>query len=272
MPELPEVETVARRLDAHATGCTIRGVHVLDEKQDAVALSTLLGHRIAQVRRVGKQCVLELLGPRRRKVHRYLVVHLRMTGHLYWAPELPTSLRHLRVRLDLDRGVLLYEDLRRFGRLTVHEDLAAVEPVGLDPTGDAFTPAALTQLLAQSRQPIKPWLLRQDRLVGLGNIYASEILFAARILPDRAAGSLNAEERRRLHRATRRVLQRAIEAAGTTYYALEAGRRVRGTFREQLAVYGQEGDACGRCGAPVQRSVQAQRSTYFCGGCQGCKE
>jgi len=268
MPELPEVETVARRLAAHATGRRILAVHVLDEKQDGVALARLVGNRIATVRRMGKQCVLELRRPRRRHVERYLAVHLRMTGHLYWADALPDDVRHLRVRLDLDRGMVLFEDLRRFGRLTVHEDLASLEPVGLDPTTADFTTAALHRLLADSRQPIKPWLLRQDRLVGLGNIYASEILFAARILPDRAAGSLDAGERRRLHRATRQILRRAIDAAGTTYYALEAGRRVRGTFREQLAVYGQDGDACRRCGEPVRRSVQAQRSTYYCAGCQ----
>jgi len=269
MPELPEVETMARRLGPHITGRRIVDVQVLDEKQDA-NLTQLTGHRIAGVRRVGKQCLLELLRPRRRVVDRYLAVHLRMTGYLYWAPELPAQTRHLRVRMDLDQsGLLLYEDQRRFGRLRLLDDLGSVEPAGTDPTTSAFTVDVLRQLLAQSRQPIKPWLLRQDRLVGLGNIYASEILFAARILPDRAAGSLDSHERSRLHRATRQVLQQAIDAAGTTFYAIEAGRRVRGRFAEQLAVYGQEGTDCPRCGQPVLRSVQAQRSTYYCGECQG---
>ncbi len=269
MPELPEVETMARRLDHHITGRRILAVQVLDEKQDA-DLTQLVGHRVAGVRRVGKQCVLELLRPRRRKVDRYLAVHLRMTGTLYWARALPVQSRHLRVRMDLDGGgLLLYEDQRRFGRLRLLEDLGPIEPAGTDPTTAAFTLGALRHLLAGSRQPIKPWLLRQDRLVGLGNIYASEILFAARIGPDRAAGSLDARESRRLHRATRQVLQRAIDAAGTTFYAIEAGRRVRGRFGEQLAVYGQEGAGCPRCGEPVQRSVQAQRSTYYCARCQG---
>ncbi len=268
MPELPEVETVARRLAQSATGLRFVGVEVYDDKQDRRALATLPGHRIAHVRRLGKQCVLELLRPRRRIVDRFLVVHLRMTGHLYWAGATPDEVRHLRVRMDLDRGVLLYEDLRRFGRLSLLDDLTAITPTGMDPTTDDFTVAALGRLLHASRQPIKPWLLRQDRLVGLGNIYASEILFAARVLPQRAAGSLLPGEIRRLHSATRGILRRAIEAAGTTYYAIEAGRRVRGSFREQLAVYGQDGDVCPRCGAAVQRSVQAQRSTYYCAECQ----
>ncbi len=287
MPELPEVETMARRLATHTTGSRILSVQVLDEKQDA-NLTQLVGHRIAGVRRVGKQCVLDLLRPRRRTVDRYLAVHLRMTGLLLWAPTLPDPLPHLRVRMDLDRGrgrgrgrgrergrgrgrgLLLYQDLRRFGRLRLLEqkDLALIEPAGIDPTTDGFTIAALRQLLTPSRQPIKPWLLRQDRLVGLGNIYASEILFAARIGPDRAAQSLDTSEIKRLHQATRQVLARAIEAAGTTFYAIEAGRHVRGTFREQLAVYGQQDTPCPRCGEAVQRTVQAQRSTYYCGNCQ----
>jgi formamidopyrimidine-DNA glycosylase len=269
MPELPEVETMARRLATHTTGRRILEVQVLDEKQDA-GLTQLRDHRIAGVRRVGKQCVFELLGPRRRKVNRYLVVHLRMTGLLYWARRLPEPLPHLRVRMDLDRGMLLYQDLRRFGRLRLvePEDLSLIQPVGIDPTSDGFTTRVLGQLLTDSRQPIKPWLLRQDRLVGLGNIYASEILFAARIGPDRAARTLTPHEIGRLHQATVQVLRRAIDAAGTTFYAIEAGRRVRGTFREQLAVYGQQGTPCPRCGEPVRRSVQAQRSTYYCGGCQ----
>jgi formamidopyrimidine-DNA glycosylase len=268
MPELPEVETVARRLAAEAGGRRIADVVVLDDKQDAAALARLPGHRIGDVQRLGKQCVLHLVRPRRRQADRYLAVHLRMTGQLYWAAHLPADLRHLRVRLDLDRGHILFADLRRFGRLRVVEDLAALAPAGLDPTTDAFTVTALGRLLAGSRQPLKPWLLRQDRLVGLGNIYASEILFAAGLRPDRPAGSLDAAERRRLHRATRRVLQGAIDAAGTTFYAIEAGRRLHGTFREQLAVYGQEGATCPRCGGPVRRIVQAQRSTYFCATCQ----
>ena len=138
----------------------------------------------------------------------------------------------------------------------------------MDPTTGDFTPSVLANLLRGSRQPLKPWLLRQDRLVGLGNIYASEILFAARIHPERTAGSLSTAEVRRLHGATRRILQKALQACGTTFYDIEAGRTLSGTFKEQLAVYGQSPAPCPRCGQPIKRATQVGRSTYWCEGCQ----
>jgi len=268
MPELPEVETVARRLASAARGRRILDVEIRDPKLDAQGLRTLQNHRIHDVSRLGKQCLLHLKPPRARTVKRWLAVHLRMTGQLYWLASPPTELRHLRARLGLDRGHLVFVDLRRFGTMRVLEDLQDAAPSGLDPTQDAFTPGALAALLQSSRQPLKPWLLRQDRIVGLGNIYASEILFRARLSPQRPAGSLDRPEVRRLHRATREVLERAIRAAGTTFYAIEAGRRLSGTFKEQLRVYGREEEPCLRCGTPVRRTVQAQRSTYHCPQCQ----
>lgn len=268
MPELPEVETVARRLAPAITGRRILEVEIRDPKLDSPALRRLPGHRVHDVSRLGKQCLIHLKPPRARTVTRWLAVHLRMTGRLYFTAEPPSELRHLRARLTLDRGHLVFEDFRRFGTLRVIDDLRDASPGGLDPTQDAFTPGALTALLRGSRQPLKPWLLRQDRLVGLGNIYASEILFQARIAPHRPAGSLTGAQIRRLHRATRQVLDRAIRAAGTTFYAVEAGRQLSGTFQEQLGVYGRQDEPCLRCGAAVRRTVQAQRSTYHCPRCQ----
>lgn len=268
MPELPEVETVARRLAVHAAGRRIRAVDLPDPKLRSPGWQELPGHRIHDVTRLGKQVVVHLLRPRCRRVDRWLVVHLRMTGIFFWAPALDPDTAYLRGWLTLDRGVIHYADVRRFGRWNLTADLAPFAPAALDPMGPEFTVAALADALAGSRQPLKPWLLRQDRLVGLGNIYASEICHRARLHPTRPAGGLARGEIRRLHRATRAVLEQAIAASGTIFYAIEAGRRLSGTFKEELAVYGRQDEPCRHCGAPVKRLVQAQRSTYFCPKCQ----
>jgi formamidopyrimidine-DNA glycosylase len=271
MPELPEVETLARRLAAHAGGRRIRAVDIPDPKLRTPGWRALPGHRVHDVTRLGKQLVVHLERPRKRTVDRWLVVHLRMTGTLYWAPRLDPEAPHLRAWLTLDRGTLHYTDLRRFGRFHLTDDLAPFAPPApaVDPLDPAFTAATLARLLQGSTQPLKPWLLRQDRLVGLGNIYASEICHRARLHPARPAGSLTRAEVRRLHRATVRVLEQALAASGTIFYAVEAGRRLSGTFREQLAVYGRGDEPCPRCGAAVHRLVQAQRSTFYCPACQG---
>ena len=123
-------------------------------------------------------------------------------------------------------------------------------------------------MIGNTHQNIKAWLLRQDRLVGLGNIYASEILFVAGISPLRQASSLNAAEHRSLLRATRRVLRRAIKNCGTTFSDFQDAQGLTGSYQHYLTVYGRDGEPCPRCRAPVVRLVQQQRSTYHCAQCQ----
>jgi formamidopyrimidine-DNA glycosylase len=162
----------------------------------------------------------------------------------------------------------LFHDMRRLGTLVLHDDLAAAGSWVIDPVATAFSSALLGQLVHRCRQEIKPWLLRQDRLVGIGNIYASEILFDARVDPRRRAGSLTASELRRLHAATKRILSRAIRYSGTTFSNFQNVRGLSGGYQRYLAVYGKEGEACPRCGRQIQRLVQQQRSTFFCPHCQ----
>ncbi len=269
MPELPEVETVARQLEPLLRGRTLRRIEVLDPLLSVPNRNLPRGRVVRKVTREGKQVaiLLRACGPRR-VVHR-LLCHLRMTGRLVWLArnEPPRDTRHLRARLVFDRGVLLFIDPRRFGTLRVVRGPCDAGP-GLDPTARAFTPHALARLLAGSRQELKPWLLRQDRLAGLGNIYASEILFAARIDPRRPAGSLRSQDVRRLWRSARRVLAHAIACRGTTFSDFgDAGGRPGG-FQRRLAVYGREHRACRGCGRPVRRIVQQGRSTFFCAFCQ----
>jgi formamidopyrimidine-DNA glycosylase len=192
-----------------------------------------------------------------------------MTGLLLWSPSghgLPY--RHLRARLLFTRGSLLFIDARRFGVMRLLTELDGVFAPGLDPLSPEFTSSRLAQLLSTGKQELKPWLLRQDRLVGLGNIYASEVLFAARLHPQRLTTSLAPAEIKRLHNNTRRLLQRAIKYCGTTFANFQDGHGHRGRFLRFLKVYGREHAKCLRCGQPIRRIVQQGRSTFFCPECQ----
>lgn len=270
MPELPEVETIARQLDAALAGVRLRTVDIRDPKLRLAGASRLGGCRIAGVRRCGKLVVLELIPPRRRQVALWLCVHLRMTGRLLWygGRGEPPDLRRARAVLTLDRGTLVFRDTRRFGTLALYDNLAEVLPAGVEPLSAELDRARLTELLAKSPTPLKPWLLRQDRLVGIGNIYASEICFAARLDPRRPAGGLSRAERGRLLRAIRRVLRAAILHCGTTFSDFQDSRGRTGGYVRYLKVYGRAGRPCRACGTPVEQFVQRQRSTFRCPSCQ----
>lgn len=265
MPELPEVETIARQLGPLVAGRRILRCEILDPKLAAVAPGLLTGALFSGVRRSGKQLAFSL---EQRQERFQLYVHLRMTGRLVWRESCTDApLRHLRATLQLDRGCLLFYDPRRFGTLTL---AASGEPecAGIDPLAPGFTVKTLRQLLADSNQPLKLWLLRQDRLAGLGNIYASEIMFEAGLHPERRGSSLKPEEAQRLYKSTRAVLRRAIRHCGTTFSDFQDARGLVGRYQNYLRVYGRAGQPCGACGTPVERIVQGQRATFFCPRCQ----
>ncbi len=266
MPELPEVETVARQLGPMLIGRTVRRVQIIDAKLAGLDQAALRGRTIVDVRRVDKRVVLELAARGNGAAPVWLAVHLRMTGRLLWNTTGRTGrIAHLRARIRCDEGQLLFVDARRFGTMTVYEE--RVEETGLDPLSAVFSTRALEQFVERSRQPIKTWLLRQDRLAGLGNIYASEALYAARVSPLRAAGSLTAEELARLRRAIRSILRRAIQHCGTTFSDFQGATGEVGGFQRFLRVYEREGEPCAHCGAAIARIVQSGRSTYYCPRC-----
>ena len=175
---------------------------------------------------------------------------------------------HLRARFDLDRGALLFVDTRRFGTFDWYRARGDSAPAGIDPLSPELTPPRLEGLLRGSTQNLKAWLLRQDRLVGLGNIYASEILHDARVSPLRDTRSLIDDEIGRLYRSTRKILRRAIRNCGTTFSDFQDARGVEGSYQQYLAVYDRAGLGCPRCRTPIDRVVQQQRSTFHCPGCQ----
>ena len=288
MPELPEVETVARGLRASLVGRTIVGVEVrwtrsLIPPEPTVFARRLSGQAVTGVGRRGKWLVIGLSGGDT------LLVHLRMTGQLvldagggcgkppYNGGECPGD-RHVRVLFLLDDGrCLRFVDVRKFGRLRLVDDLAGVlDELGLgpEPLGDDFTAARLREMLARRRGRIKPLLLNQRFLAGLGNIYTDEALWRACIHPLRRADALSPAEVQSLHRAIRSVLRSAIASGGTTlpdaaYQQLD-GRP--GEFAGRLAVYGRVGQPCPRCGATIERIRVGQRGTHFCPRCQSLPE
>ncbi len=272
MPELPEVETVARQLAPLVAGRRVTRLAIHDRTKLAPPGARLTERTVGRVMRVGKRVLIELQpGARADAAPLWLAVHLRMTGRLVFGGAVPagTPSPHVRAQLFLDGGVISFIDPRRFGTFEWLRAPGDAASDAVDPTEDAFTPERLAGLLRGSPQPLKTWLLRQDRLVGIGNIYASEILWHARLSPFRAAGRLKRDEIARLHAATRAVLAAAIEACGTTFSDFQDAHGLTGSYQRFLAVYEREGEPCPRCGGPVARRTQAQRSTYWCRGCLG---
>ncbi|HHN75372.1 MAG TPA: bifunctional DNA-formamidopyrimidine glycosylase/DNA-(apurinic or apyrimidinic site) lyase [Acidobacteria bacterium] len=271
MPELPEVETVVRQLRPKVTGQHLERLLVFDGRLRPGRAPAPAQRRIHRVERIGKQIVFSF-GPGRpsgRPPRAWLACHLRMTGRLIWQARQRNAQPDLRARLVLDRGVVDFIDTRRFGTLRWLHRIEEIQPQGLDPLTPDFTVSALEGLLAGSRQEVKVWLLRQDRLAGLGNIYASEILHRAGLAPRRRAGHLGKAETRRLFEAIGGVLSEAITNCGTTFSDFRDARGELGAYQKMLAVYGREGQRCRRCRqGEIRRVVQQQRSTFYCPACQ----
>lgn len=282
MPELPEVEVLVRHLAPRLRNRVIRAVRVHRERvirptpRDQLE-RTLRGARFFSVSRRGKFVRFRLHGPDGRG--RFdLLGHLGMTGRMYLLPARSPLPRHVAVTLDLGREWLVFEDTRYFGRLTLdRQPLAALGPEPLSPN---FAAGPFWQALRSSRQPIKVKLLDQSLVAGLGNIYASEALFAARLSPRRAARTLTRAEGQRLWRAVRAVLRRAIRfgstvpldwagAEGDRLFYYGRASETASFYEEKLMVYGRTGQPCRRCRTPIRRIVQAGRSTFYCPACQG---
>ncbi len=273
MPELPEVETVRRGLVPVLRGATIDAAEILDPRltrpvEPALVAAELVGERFETLDRRGKYLLFGLASGRT------LVVHLRMTGSFRHAPagELPDD-AHRRALLRLDTGTeVAYRDVRRFGTWELLDDghLAVyLRPrLGPEPLGRSFTGRRLTHLVAGRRAPVKAFLLDQRRIAGIGNIYADEALWRARINPLRPAGELDSDELTRLHRAIRAALRRGVELRGSTLSEYAAPDGTPGGMQHEFHVYGRESEPCDRCGHAIERTVIGGRGTWFCPQCQ----
>ncbi len=270
MPELPEVETIARGLANALSGKTVASVRVSMPKvaiapPDETFEQALAGDTIAGVGRRGKYVLFRLASGRR------MAVHLRMTGRLIVRPAgYVEPLPYTHVALAFTDGTGLdFADVRQFGRMRL---LAAGDPWdadgGIEPLSEGFTSDRFVSMLDGRRTPIKTFLLDQTRIAGVGNIYACEALWEAGIRPSRPSCKISKPARRRLHGAVRSVLQRAIDARGTSVDDYVDAEGLRGGFQNQLAVYGRLGEPCPRCANAIVRTVIGQRGTWWCRTCQ----
>jgi formamidopyrimidine-DNA glycosylase len=284
MPELPEVETVARDLRRHllpggAPGPRILAARVtwprtVRDGDPGAFAAGVVGRRIEGVARRGKQLLLDLSG------EAVLTIHLKMTGQLFvvavGTPEDP----YVRLTLALDDGrELRFRDVRKFGRVGLFgrdattgqavtaDGAGAFAGVGPEPLDQGFTVRAFRARLRTRRRRLKPLLTDQAFIAGVGNIYADEALYAARLHPLRSAASLRPADERRLYRAIRAILAEAVERRGSSIddYTAPDGD---GAMQERLRVYQRAGEPCQRCGRPIRRIVLGGRATHFCSWCQ----
>ena len=274
MPELPEVETIARGLDQRIAGDVIESVWLgskpepLKSSAEEIA-KTLESKKISSVRRVGKHIVFDLTPSENGKRvplgnQAQWIVHLGMTGSLRVSPPEAELEKHTHAIVRLASGrELRFVDPRRFGRLSVIEKFQAPGAEPLQISFEDFIP-----LFRGRKTPIKSALLNQKLLSGVGNIYADEALFRARIRPRRRAASLTRDELRRLHAALKKVLKEAIRAGGSSISDYVDANGDEGFFQLKHRVYGREGKPCLVCKTPIKRIVIAGRSSHYCPHCQ----
>jgi formamidopyrimidine-DNA glycosylase len=273
MPELPEVESVRRQLEPALAGRRFDSVRIDDSRlvrpyDPAEVAAELEGERVAAVERRGKYLIVRF------ESGRVLLVHLRMTGSLLHAPGgslLDDPHRRAVVTLD-DGSDVAYRDVRRFGTWLLLEAAEAEsyvdERVGDEPLDALFTVARLGERLAGRRTSLKAALLDQRTLAGIGNIYADEALWRARLNPLRPAADLDRGELRRLHRGIRAALEHGLARQGSTLrdYRLPDGSG--GSMQDEFRVYGRRDEPCDRCGTAIARTRVAGRTTWYCPTCQ----
>jgi len=268
MPELPEVETVTNEIRLYVLGRRIEDVKVYwlgTVKGNTVEefLDGLKGQTLIDVRRRGKFIVWQLSNSKR------LLTHLKMTGALIVQDAAAPPPPYNRIELILDNGLKVYfRDPRKFGRMRVVDGDAALDGLGPEPLTPEFTADVLASILEKRKSPIKPTLLDQTLIAGIGNMYADEALFEAKIHPLRAADSLSQAEYRKLHKAIQDVLSAAIESKGASIanYIRPGGEL--GNAHVAFKVAHRRGENCPRCGTPLERIVVRGRGTYLCPKCQ----
>jgi formamidopyrimidine-DNA glycosylase len=289
VPELPEVETVARDLRGLIVGATITGAAgdwprviashpTVEAFADAVA-----GRRVETIGRRAKLVVVRLSGDPATPGHHpaALTIHLKMTGQLFVVPAGSPADRHVHLRLALADGrELRFRDIRKFGRVGLWPlDATTGEPLdsraggelfaalGPEPLDDAFTVGAFRARLRARRGRLKALLLDQGFIAGVGNIYADEALWRSRLHPLRSAATLRPHDEARLHREIRAILAEAVERRGSSIddYTAPDGD---GSMQDRLDVYQRTGDPCPRCGRPIRRVVVGGRATHLCSWCQ----
>lgn len=279
MPELPEVETIRRQLQDHAAGRAIRSATVIDPllvdpENPADFERRLAGRHVREFRRTGKYLIAEL------DQGEGLALHLRMTGQLLWTAAEPDQVApYARAVLRMDDGsVITFTDPRRFGRAwflpagRAERARAWGGRTGVDAMSPAFTARSLEQALQGRTAAVKGLILDQRIVAGVGNIYADEALFRARVHPRTPGGALSGAEVRQLHRAIRDRLRMGIAVGGASFDRYRDAHGGRGGMQDLFLVHRRRGEPCPRCRTTIEKGVVAQRGTYWCPRCQPERE
>lgn len=273
MPELPEVQTIVNDLQVLAgdkiTGFWTRFAKAIKTKGFE---KEIIGKKILAVRRIGKNVVIDLAGGKA------IVMHLKMTGKLLVTSHQSSVIghqkeKHLHHIFYLKKnGVLEFHDIRKFATLEIADEkklAKMIEERGVDPLSREFTAKKLSEILEKRKgKSVKSVLMDQAAISGIGNIYASEIPFDAKISPLRKAGSLDKDEISSLCRSTLKILRKAVRLRGTSFSDYRDASGKKGSFQNHLKAYGKAGEKCSACGMIIEKAIVGQRSTFYCPRCQ----
>jgi formamidopyrimidine-DNA glycosylase len=284
MPELPEVETLKRQLEKKIIGKRITDIEILSKKNFIGKSEDLMGRKIEKVMRFGKVLAIKLKKKPKEKEDVFLNIHLKLTGEILYAkdakdaifPEtipftktnrMPGSTTRVIIKFS-DGDALFFNDLRKFGWIKI--DKKPIIPKGIDVLSSNFTLSYFANLIKKSSQPIKILLMDQEKITGIGNIYANDALFLAKIHPKRKAKSLKDDEIKRLFESVKKIIEQAINHGGSSG-ADEAFIQIdgkKGTHQRFFLVYQKENQPCPVCKTPIERIKQGGRSSFFCPNCQ----
>jgi len=271
VPELPEVETLVNELKPHVVGKTIRKINIFRPLpifpiSPEGFIRSVEFRKIVDLTRRAKYLIFHLTP------ELYLLTHLRMTGKFLLTNHLPSPGKYHRIWFSLGKNKLLvFEDIRCLGKMELVKKLATchkLNRLGPEPLSKKLNASYFNQCCNETIRPIKAVLMDQHKIAGIGNIYASEILFQAGIHPERQTKFLTHMERKQIVHAIKKILKKAIQLQGTSVFTFRRTDNKMGEFQNFLKVYGKTGQPCPKCNHPIQRMVQYQRSTFFCPQCQ----
>jgi len=278
MPELPEVETIKRKLTPNIIGKTISNIKVISPKNFVGNKNDVIGKKIVDVNRYGKVLVIKLVNDK------YLNIHFKLSGQILFAKDIdhavfkntipftggnkmPANTTRVIIRFS-DGGGLFFNDLRMFGWIKVSDEPLA--PKGIDVLSEKFTPNLIASLTEKTRKPIKVLLMDQDLITGIGNIYANDALFLAKIHPQRPSNSITGQEIKLLFNSIKKVINDGIKDLGSSgadeAFILPDGSR--GNHQRSFLVYQQEDKPCPNCKTKIERIKHNGRSSFFCPNCQ----
>ncbi len=291
MPELPEVQTIVDDLNKKIKGYEIADFWTDWKKSIKMPLAKfkkeIISCKIKEIGRKGKTILIYLAGKKNNAIEKVLTVHLKMTGHLlvkskklksrkskkYFDEKVNQYIHHIwTLKKGKTKKTLEFSDLRKFGKIQLLKDIEEdkdLNKLGIDPASQEFTVKKLKEILEKKPKTIiRGVLMDQNLIAGIGNIYASEILFEAKISPKRLAGELEKKEVETLHACIKKILKKAIQMRGTTDSDYRDTQGVPGGFQKVLKVYNREGERCKKCNCKIKREKINQRSAYFCESCQ----